>query len=173
MPYAIYIALLAFGLIAIALNILSLPGNWLLFLAVLATSWFNQWRAPGLVPLVIIFAVLASGEVVDLLAAVIGTRKFGGSTPAAWLALAGGFAGAIIGVPIPVAGTLVGAILGSFIGALTCELIRNHGKKHPGHSLLAATGAALGRAAGILAKITCGMIVWAFLLVSAFPWYRW
>ncbi|GDX87456.1 hypothetical protein LBMAG44_13690 [Gemmatimonadota bacterium] len=49
------------------------------------------------------------------------TKKYGGSSRAAWGALIGGVVGAMVGVPMPIIGSVIGALAGSFVGALLGE----------------------------------------------------
>lgn len=166
MDYALYALLLILSLGAIALNVLSIPGNWFMLLAALLLSWFNGWTDPGPYTLITGILVLAFGELLEFLGGLFGARTFGASNAAMWWALVGGIIGALIGVPIPLIGSLIGAVLGAFLGALICELVREQPLKS---SLIAATGAAIGRTFGLLAKIVCGIAFWALLLWTAFP----
>ena len=65
------------------------------------------------------FLVLALvGEVVEFLSGQWGARRFGGSSAAAWGALAGGLIGAIVGgIPVPVVGSVIASFIGTFVGA--------------------------------------------------------
>lgn len=161
----ITVFVLLLGLAGVSLNVLSLPGNWLMFVAAVLLSWFRGWHSPHWIILLAILALLAGAELIEFLATLLGANTFGASKSATWAALFGGIIGAIIGVPVPVVGSLLGAILGSFVGALVVELIKQKGVQK---SLWAALGAALGRTAGMIAKISCGLAAWVLLLF--FSW---
>ena len=71
---------------------------------------------------------------------------------------------AIVGTPwFPVVGTLMGAVAGAFGGAALYELLIV--KKTTGASIKTGVGAALGRIAGVIAKVAIGL---AMLMVLAF-----
>jgi uncharacterized protein YqgC (DUF456 family) len=67
-------------------------------------------------------AVLA--EMLEFILGAAGSRRAGGSTRAAALAIVGSLVGGIVGtaLPLPMLGTLIGACLGAFIGSLLGDL---------------------------------------------------
>jgi uncharacterized protein YqgC (DUF456 family) len=167
-PYLLYALLILLSLAAVALNIISLPGNWLMLLCAVLVSWSSKWTAPSLVFLAIMLTVLLMGEVIETLGSLVGAKKFGASTMAAWAAIAGGLVGGLLGflIPIPLVGNIIGAILGAFLAAWIVELLKQKPVKT---ATWAAVGAALGRATGMGAKIACGLAVWFLLIFTAFP----
>jgi uncharacterized protein YqgC (DUF456 family) len=162
----LYGLLLLVSLAGVMLNIFSLPGNWIMFIAAAALSVYHGWDRPGVWGLLVLLTLLVRGEIVEFCSSLVGARQFGASRAAMWCALAGGIVGALIGVPVWGIGSLLGAIVGSFGGALLCELIRAQ-KVHV--SVWAAVGAALGRTIGLLAKLACGLTAWALLIYLAWP----
>src|SRR5262249_6414023 len=121
MPYSVdillYALLLLISLAGVALNILSLPGNWLMLAAALAWSWFHNWGTPTWYILLFMLIALLIAEALEFLGSVIGARKFGASRTAAGFSIVGAFVGALLGflIPIPIIGNLIGAILGAFL----------------------------------------------------------
>jgi len=77
----------------------------------------------------------------------------------------GCFIGAIVGTPwFPIIGTILGACLGAFVGAASYEYISLERK--PGEALWIGLGAALGKVAGMLAKMAVGLVMVAVLLLK-------
>jgi uncharacterized protein YqgC (DUF456 family) len=168
MEYAIYASLLLFGLVAILLNIFSVPGNWLLLLAALGVSGYSGWAAPTPAWLLIMLFVLLFGELFELLAGMFGARRFGASRTAAIVAIPGGIGGALLGllIPIPVAGSIIGAVFGCAIAVFVFEMMR---ARTVSHSLKAALGAGMGRVMGLFGKMATGLAVWVMLIFVAWP----
>jgi uncharacterized protein len=164
----LYVLLLLVCLAAIGLNVLSLPGNWVMLALSLGWFWYRGWDNWGVLALGVMLGVLLAGEMVELLGSMVGARKFGASKSASWAAIGGAMIGALMGfaIPIPVVGNLIGAIAGAFIAAWLVELIQ---QRPIGPATKAAVGAALGRGVGIMAKIGCGMLAWLFLAFFGFP----
>lgn len=167
-PIAVYVLLLILSLAAVGLNIMSMPGNWLMLVMAVLFSWWRGWGHPSLWVLALMLFVLLAGEVIELLGSVVGARKFGASKAATWAALGGAIVGALCGfmIPIPVLGNIIGAILGAFLAAWIVELIKERPFKA---ATWAALGAALGRATGLVVKICCGLLVWLMLVWFAYP----
>jgi uncharacterized protein YqgC (DUF456 family) len=169
LPYILYALLILLSLAAVALNVISLPGNWLMLLCALLISWYSGWNAPTLGILAFMLLVLLAGELIETMGSLVGAKKFGASTLAAWAAIAGGLVGGILGtflIPIPLFGSVIGAITGAFLAAWSIELIKQKPFKA---ATWGALGAALGRVMGMGAKIACGLAVWFLLIVTAFP----
>jgi len=168
LPYMLYALLLILSLAAVALNIISIPGNWIMLLCALLVSWYSHWTAPSLIILAIMLIVLLFGELIEMMGSLVGAKKFGASTLAAWAAIAGGLVGGLLGfmIPIPLIGNIIGALLGAFLAAWCVELIRQKPFKA---ATRAAVGAALGRAVGMSTKVGCGLVVWFALIYFAFP----
>lgn len=119
------------------LNLIGMPGNWL----IAAASAFYAWLFPSeartsvswpTVGIVVGLAVL--GEIAEFAASAAGVRKLGGSWPGTIFALMGSIVGSVTGIfagfPMPVIGSLVAAIafggLGALAGAMLGEVA--HGK---------------------------------------------
>ena len=108
------------------------------------------------------------GEVLEFIAGAGGAKAAGGGKKAMAAAIIGAIAGAILGtflIPIPVFGTLIGSALGAAAAVLIVEMRAGRQMKQ---SLKIATGAGLGRFAGLGAKIIVGGIIWLIFAIAAF-----
>ena len=95
--------------------------------------------------------------IVDYIATAIGTKKFGGSKTATWMAVIGLLVGIItLGIP--------GIIFGPFVGALLGELLR---KAPINKALYSSLGTLIGLFGGFLLKLIIEllMIVWFFISI--------
>lgn len=162
------------GAACVLIVAIGLPGAWIMLgIAVLLDlllapsvgdgQAFFGWTAIGVGA-----GVALLGEVVETWAAAEGARRGGASRRGAIGALLGGLAGGIAGtvlIPIPLVGSLVGAALGALSGAVIGELTREGVTLRD--TAKPATGAAIGKVLGILAKIPCAAIVWVVLSIAA------
>ena len=164
--YALVLTLLNAGWVA--LNLLGLPGNWLL-VATAAIAWlvveppmFHTATLAGLVGLALL------GELLEFLLGAAGAAKSGGSRRGALGAITGAIVGGLVGtfaIPIPVVGSILGACAGAFIGAMALELT---GGKRLGHAATIGRGAAIGRLWGTVTKLAIGGVMWLVAAVAAF-----
>jgi uncharacterized protein len=106
------------------------------------------------------------GEVLEFVLGAAGSRRAGGSTRAAALAIVGSLVGGIAGtaLPVPIVGTLIGACLGAFIGSLIGDLWAGR-PLFP--SFEADWGAAMGRFWGTVSKLAIGAIIVIILVLAA------
>jgi len=160
---------LVFG-VAIAagllLDIVGLFGNWVI-LAAIAVVWvvtgfvhFGGWGMTAMLGLAVL------GEAIEMIAASLGATKFGGSRGAAVAAMLGCIAGAIIGTPmLPVLGTIAGACAGAFIAVASFETVLM--RRDLQGAVRTGFGAAVGKIAGLLAKMFIGFLI---LFVAAFTY---
>lgn len=154
------------ALVGVILTLATLPGTWLMVLTtLLMLLWrpdmFSWYTIAGLAAL----ALLA--EAFEALSGAVGTKKLGGSTNAAWGAVAGAIAGAILGsFVVPLLGTIVGAVLGAGGGAMFIE--RQVNKKSWNDSAKIGTGAAVGRLVAVVVKGSIAGIMAVIMIVDAF-----
>jgi uncharacterized protein YqgC (DUF456 family) len=151
----------------LALDLLGLPGNWLMVAGALLAAWLrpDMFSVSTLVAIVIL---AAAGEVLELLSGSWGARKGGAGRRGAGGALLGGMIGALVGtfiIPVPVLGSLIGACAGACLGACILEL---SGGRDLSAALQAGVGAGVGRAFGTVFKLVVGILLWMVIAVAAF-----
>src|SRR6185369_4189498 len=149
---------------ALALIPVGLPGLWVMVAIAIGLTLLSPAAHIGWMVIAGCAAIALVSEILDLAIAARYTKKYGGSSRAAWGAIVGGLVGAIVGVPIPIVGPIIGALAGSFLGALAFELTT--GASHEG-AARAATGAAIGRAVAIALKVAAGVVIATWLLTAA------
>jgi uncharacterized protein len=147
------------------LNLLGLPGNWMIAMATVLYAWLMpdsgtmRWLAVAAV-----VGLAVAGEIVELAASAAGVKKAGGSRRGSILALFGSLVGAIVGVfvgiPIPVVGSVVGALffagMGASLGAMLGEFWKGRSLDH---SWTVGQAAFWGRLLGTLAKVVIGALM--------------
>jgi uncharacterized protein len=149
------------------INILGLPGLWVMIAAAGAYAWctgfyyLNWWHLGILVGIGVI------AEIVEFVAGGAAARKAGGSGRATWGAIIGGVIGAIFfTIPFPIIGTIIGACLGAFLGAyLTEYTVRGE----TGHLMRVGWGAAKGKFLGIVSKLAFGVAILFVALIAGIP----
>jgi uncharacterized protein YqgC (DUF456 family) len=168
MVWLYYLLMLIVLLLGWAVNILGLPGLWLMVAAYGLYGWLSGWNVyvgwPSLI-IVVVLAVLA--EIVEFLAGAAGSARAGGRKRGMIGAIVGGFLGAIFlsVIPIPVVAQVIGACLGAFIGAAVMELT----DKDFVHAMRVGVGAAKGRFMGIVSKLAFGGLMFLVALVAGAP----
>ena len=169
----------ALGAGCLLLQLVTLPGNWLLVLLALVFQVWSIVATDGQHPL-FSWWTIAAGTALALLAefaelgmGAAGARMTGARARGMWGAvvgsLVGSLAGTALGCGVPVLGSIVGALagalagaaLGAFVGELTYRDRRPHA------AALAAVGAAAGRTAGIIVKVAFGVAIWATFVAAA------
>ncbi len=164
-----YLLLLALLLIGWFINIVGLPGLWLMIAAHglygLLTGWNRYVGWQSLLWLVLL-AVLA--EVVEFIAGAAGSKMAGGRKRGMAGAIVGGILGAIFLsiIPIPIISQIVGACLGAFIGAAVMEFT----DKSAVHSIRVGIGAFKGRFWGIVSKLGFGLPMFIISAWAALPY---
>lgn len=139
------------------LNLISLPGNWLMLgvLALVVWLWPNgplDWTFVGYMGLL---AVL--GEVIEFAAQIIGGKRGGASGPGNVGGIVGSIAGAILGAPFGLGlGSIIGALAGAWIGCFAIERMRQESNKKAAE---AAWGAFWGRSLGLVGKAATGAAI--------------
>lgn len=159
MALVLLVAALVGGLLLIPFG---LPGLWLMVGAALAYSYVEPATIGGWTILALLVLALIA-EALEFALAGRYTRRYGGSSRAAWGAIVGGVIGALVGVPVPIAGSVIGAFAGSFAGALAAELTR--GTQMRGAARV-ATGALIGRVVAAGMKVGVGMMLAAWVLLA-------
>lgn len=155
-----------------ALNLIGMPGNWLIVALAAAYSYFvpDDRRLDISVMTVLgLFALAAIGEGVELLAGAFGASKAGASKRGTVLALVGSLLGGVAGlfVPIPFVGQIIGPIVCAGLGALAGAVLGEQWKgRDLDESLNIGHAAFWGRLIGTLGKILVGCLMIVLILVS-------
>ncbi len=179
LPMAVWMYyLLAGGLIiansaAAALNLVSMPGNWLILAFSGLFAWLvhsasgqgMSWSVVG-----VLACLATAGELAEMLAGSAGAARRGASRRGLVMSLVGSFvgsiAGAIIGLPIPIVGSAVAAMLfgaiGAFVGAFLGERAT---ERSLGERMSIGSAALVGRVLGTASKLVIGVIM---VVVAAF-----
>lgn len=155
------------ALLGIVLTLLTLPGTWFAVLvAVGCELWrpelFSWWTLGAAI------GVAAVAEVLEIFASAAGAGRAGGSKAAAIAAVIGSIVGAIVGSALllfPI-GTIAGAIIGAGLAAGLVE--RGKSGKSWRDSARVGTGAATGRFAATVVKVSLACVIAAILIVAAF-----
>ncbi len=155
---AIMIAILVLvSILGIMLAAFQLPGTWLILGGAILYDWYYSWGRIGWKWLLVLGAIAAFAELLEMLASVAMARRAGASRRAAIGSLIGGFAGMIVlSVPVPVIGTIIGGLIGCFVGALLGELSL-HDNLHTGAKV--GIFATIGRVMGMMAKTAAAMVI--------------
>ncbi len=147
------------------LDLVGLFGNWVILATALTAGVFSGFHHFGIWTMLSLTALALLGEVLEMLAAGYGARKFGGGKGAIFASLVGCIVGAIVGTPwFPVVGTLMGACAGAFGGAAIYELLIVG--KSAGASIQTGVGAALGRIGGVIVKLVIGLAMLGMLTLG-------
>jgi uncharacterized protein len=166
------------SVIAWLLNLVALPGNWIILGGAALFAWLLPEEAGRGVSwkLVLVLAVLALvGEIIEFAAGAAGAAKQGASRRAIALSMVGAIVGSIVGVvagapiPIPVVGPLVMAILGGAAGAFGGAYLGEAWKGRDETARTAAgRGAFFGRIWGTVGKFAVGAVMLAVVAWDAF-----
>jgi len=139
------------------LNLLSLPGNWLMLAVLSLAAWLGPqgaitWEFIGLMGLIALV-----GEIFEFAAQIIGGKRGGASRAGNFGGVVGSIAGAILGMPFGLGfGSIVGALLGAWIGCFAVERMRQESAKRAAQ---AAWGAFWGRSLGLVGKAAAGAAI--------------
>jgi uncharacterized protein len=168
MVYVYAVVLTLINLLCWVSILFGLPGTWLMILFPVLLKWWQpdqimvSWTILGVA---VGLAVL--GEGLEFVLGAAGSRRTGGSTRGAALALVGSIVGGIMGIalPVPLVGPMLGACLGAFVGALLGNLWAG---RTLFQSLSAGRGAAIGQFWGTVLKLAIGAVIAVMLAIAAF-----
>ena len=168
------LTLVVLCIISWALNLVSLPGNWIGVAMLALYAWLGPDEGRGQIGFVAIgaaFGFALLGEIVEFAAGAVGAQKAGASRRSTLFAMIGSMIGAIggafIGIPVPVIGPVLAAILfgglGATVGAMYGEWTDGRSWRENwtiGHA------AFWGRTFGTLGKILAGLVIVVIALVG-------
>lgn len=167
----LWLAIMLFAsLLALGMALLTLPGVWFLLIVAGGVQWWGSTYAQTVFPvwlLVTCVAIALLGEVLELVASAYGSKKAGGSRSAAIGSIFGAIIGAIIGtfVPPPPLGTVIGSAIGAGLFAMLLQ--RYYTGSTMQHSTKVGIGAAAGRLAATLIKVSIVGLVGMSLIIAA------
>lgn len=161
-------------LACLALTLFGMPGNWLIVAVTAVYACLKPAGSPAAIgwqPVAVLFVMAVLGEIVELLAATMGTAKAGGSRRGAALALVCSVIGAVVGIfvglPVPVVGSILAALLFAGLGALGGAML---GERWAGKDWNASwqigKAAFRGRLAGTLGKMFLGVMMVVVVIVA-------
>ena len=176
MDWLLYLTLAGLLLTGLFLNIVGLPGLWLMVAAHAAFGWITGWRFVWWQSSLAMLLLATAAEVAEFAAGAAGSKSAGGTIRSMVGAIIGGIVGGIVGqifIPIPIVGAVLGACIGSFAGASMLEATFANPEvedraMHWGRVQRVGWGAFKGRLVGILLKTGFGVVM---LVVSL--WTAW
>ena len=162
-----YVALAVALVIGWFINILGLPGLWVMIAAAGAYAWGTGFHYLNWWHLGILVGIGILAEIVEFVAGGAAAKKAGGSGRATWGAIVGGIIGAIFfTIPLPIIGTIIGACLGAFLGAYLAEYTLRGETRH---LMRVGWGAAKGKFWGIVSKLAFGVAILLVALIVGIP----
>jgi hypothetical protein len=158
------------------LNLVALPGNWIVVGGAALFAWLLPEEAGRGLTWTTVFVLLGLavfGEVIEFAAGAAGAARQGASRRAVALSIVGAIVGSIIGLgvgaPILIVGPLVMAVLGgaagAFAGAYLGEVWKGRAESE---RMAAGRGAFFGRIWGTVGKFAVGAVMLAIVAYDAF-----
>ncbi len=151
-------------------NILGLPGLWLMLLGHIIFAFVTTWdNYTGWHAVLTLFGLAVVAEIVEFVAGAAGSAQAGGTKRGMGGAIVGGLVGGIAGsilIPIPIVGTIIGAVAGSFAGAAVIERMIEEDNTR---AIKIGIGAAKGRFYGIIIKSCFGILMLVISMITALP----
>jgi uncharacterized protein YqgC (DUF456 family) len=177
--YYLWAAMLVAGCcVGWLLNLVALPGNWLIVGGAALFAWLlpiEEGRGITWAMVIVLAALATVGEIIEFAAGAAGAAKQGASRRAVALSMVGAIIGSVVGViagapiPIPIVGPLVTAILGGAAGAFGGAYLGEAWKGRDEQARTAAgRGAFFGRIWGTVGKFAVGAVMLAVVAWDAF-----
>ena len=135
----------------------ALPGAPLLFAGLVVTAWAENFEYVGTGTLIILAVIALLTYVVDIVAGMLGVKRFGASSYAMFGAVVGAVFGMFFG--------LFGILLGPFVGASIGEYLKVRDMPRAGR---AGVGATLGLIIGTAAKIALAVSMVGIFALARF-----
>ena len=166
MQIVLYKALLVlfylYLLVALALNIAGIPGNWLLVATAAVVALIPGFGDLTWTWFFVILGLALLAEAIESLLGLVVVAKKGGTRWGVIGSFLGGFVGVIVGsAAAPPFGGVILGFVGAFAGAVTGEYIR---EQKSDQAVRVGFWAFVGRSMAIMGKIACGAgIVWIII----------
>ncbi len=173
MHWLVYFILALVLVVGLYINLVGLPGLWIMVAAALVYTMVTGWAYLGFKTLIAITIMAGIAELVEFLAGQVGAKRAGANKRGVWGAIIGGIVGAIALtglIPVPPFGTIFGVVLGTFLGAAIGEL---WGGTNVGQSVRVGVGAAKGRILGMFSKLIFGCAILTTVLIVGKPYWPW
>ena len=160
MDYFLAVLIITFLILAVLLQVISLPGNWVAIILIVIWKFIGPSSTTIELtwPFVMLLAGIAAvGELLEWAIQMFAGRKYGSSTSGSIAGIIGSIIGAIMLLPLFFGfGAVLGALLGAYLGCLAAELLQGR----PGlDARQAAWGTFLGRFVGMSIKLSLGIII--------------
>ncbi|NND54311.1 MAG: DUF456 family protein [Gammaproteobacteria bacterium] len=151
--WSLAVLLIGAGIAGLALP--ALPGAPLLFLGFVVAAWIDDFTYIGTTTLIVFAALALLTYLIDIIAGLMGAKRFNASRKALFGAGVGAIVGIFFGLP--------GILLGPFTGAVIGELSSRRPWREAGWS---GIGATVGLLVGAILKLTIAfaMIGWFLFL---------
>ena len=166
------ILLTTLNAVSVALNLLMLPGNWIMVAALCLFLFITGGleTGPDWITVMVVAGLAACGEIAEFFAGSVRAAKAGATRRSMLLSLLSSFALSIAGtfvVPIPIVGTAIGAISGAALGAFAGAWLGETWSGTESDRRVRISQAAMsGRLLGMLIKVTIGAAIFVIQLVS-------
>lgn len=159
---ALLVVFYVYLFLALALNVVGLPGNWVLVATALVAVLIPQFGDLTWTYFLIVLGLALLGEAIESLLGLVVVAKKGGTRWGVVGSFLGGIAGAILGsAVIPPIGSVVFGLVGAFGGAVAGEYIR---EQNTDSALRVGFWAFVGRSLAIMGKVAAGAgIVWILI----------
>lgn len=153
LAYVVFTAGLLVGLVGIVAPVL--PGVPIAALAAVLAAWIGGFGDAGVAIAIWAVAVAVLGQVVDVVAGVVGARVYGAKRAGVW----GGVIGSLLGIFVfpP-----WGIVFGGIVGAILFELLTG---REPSDAVRSGFGAFVGALGGTIAKV----VLLVALAVAVYP----
>ncbi len=162
MEYFLVILFVVFLILAVLVQVISLPGNWLAIILVIIWKFIGPSSSVAELTwsfIALLLALAAIGELMEWLLQLKVGKKFGSSTKGNIGGIIGAIVGAILLLPFFLGfGALLGALIGAYLGCLAVELLQGREGKV---ARKAAWGVFVGKFLGMGFKLGLGAtIIW-------------
>jgi uncharacterized protein YqgC (DUF456 family) len=167
--------LLVLNALAWCLNLLSLPGNWLMLALTATFAWLvhtADGRGISWATIGVLVVLSITGELLESLAGAAGAARLGGSRRGMLLsvlgAVLGSLMGAGVGIPVPIVGSALGAVFGGAVGAFAGAVLGEGWKgRELNQGMEVGRAAFLGRIWGTVGKLAIGAVMFVVAGVDA------
>ena len=165
--FELFLTIIYFILAVIALisNVFGIPGNLIIFFLTLGYKLLTGPEVMGWLPVIVVFILFITGEILESALGLRGARKVGLSKKAMLASFIGAIAGSILMAPFLLGvGAVIGAALGAFLGAFIITILEERKLKK---AVEGGIESAKGRVYGTLLKRLSGLVMIIVALIAA------